>query len=196
MAASGEDRGVWPSLMAAAQAGDRAAYTRLLVEITPFLRALLGRRVRHADMLEDIVQDVLLTVHRVRHTYDPARPLPPWLASIAARRAIDAARRERWSRAAHDVRDRDVRDRDARDQAADASPGRAMEASLEAYQQAAMLHDAIVGLPRRQREALQLVKLDELSLAEGAARSGQSKGALKVNVHRAIRALRRRLREG
>src|SRR5262245_57557210 len=83
----------WSALMAAAQGGDRAAYERLLREILPFLRALAARQHRRPDRIEDVVQEALLTVHRVRHTYDPTRPFAPWLAAIARRRSIDALRR-------------------------------------------------------------------------------------------------------
>src|SRR5712691_824655 len=65
------------TLMAQAQAGEREAYRRLLEDITPFVRALASRRLRDASEVEDAVQDVLLTVHLIRHTYDPARPFAP-----------------------------------------------------------------------------------------------------------------------
>src|SRR5260370_23523410 len=84
----------WSRLMAAAQAGDRAAYERLLRDILPFIRAIVGRQHGTRDRVEDAVQDVLLTLHRVRHTYDPARPFTHWLATLARRRSIDLLRRK------------------------------------------------------------------------------------------------------
>src|SRR6516225_12019951 len=84
----------WSVLMARAQDGDRAAYRRLLEEITPFLRSLAARRHRDLSDAEDAVQDVLLTLHAIRHTYDPARPFAPWLVAIANRRLIDRLRRQ------------------------------------------------------------------------------------------------------
>jgi RNA polymerase sigma-70 factor (ECF subfamily) len=59
----------------------------------------------------------------------------------------------------------------------------------------ATLGHAVVGLPAGQRQALELVKLRELSLADASRLSGKSAGALKVNVHRALKALRARLTE-
>ena len=79
--------------MAAAQNGERTAFERLLREIVPFIRAIVAGRHRTGDRIDDVVQDVLLTIHRVRHTYDPARPFEHWLATIAKRRSIDALRR-------------------------------------------------------------------------------------------------------
>ena len=72
----------------------RAVTTQLLRSVTPFIRSLARRYCRNPDLCEDVVQDVLLTVHRIRHTWDPRRPFSPWLAAIAARRGIDRIRRD------------------------------------------------------------------------------------------------------
>jgi RNA polymerase sigma-70 factor (ECF subfamily) len=64
----------------------------LLREVLPVLRAMVRRACRDAQDVDDIVQDVLLSLHAVRHTYDPARPFVPWLVTIARRRAADAMR--------------------------------------------------------------------------------------------------------
>src|SRR5690242_3960325 len=64
----------WSRLMAAAQDGDQVAYHQLLYQILPFIRAIAARQHRAPDRIEDVVQEVLLTIHRVRHTYDPSRP--------------------------------------------------------------------------------------------------------------------------
>jgi RNA polymerase sigma-70 factor, ECF subfamily len=175
----------WSALMAAAQRGDRTDYERLLREILPFLRALAARQHRAPDRIEDVVQEVLLTVHRVRHTYDPARPFGPWLAAIARRRSIDVLRR----RGRTDATERS--DPQAYETFGDP---RAKE-EMEARERAAGLGHAIARLPRGQREALELVKLRELSLAEASRASGKSVASLKVSIHRAIRALRQ-LMEG
>jgi RNA polymerase sigma factor (sigma-70 family) len=173
----------WRSLMAAAQDGDRAAYERLLRETVPFLRALVAYQHRTPDRAEEVVQEALLTVHRVRHTYDPARPFKPWLAAIARRRSIDALRR-RARTLAHEVSDEA-----AYETFADPGANRAMEVSAATEG----LGEAIASLSPPQREAIELLKLRELSLAEAATASGRSIAALKVNVHRAIKSLRKRL---
>jgi RNA polymerase sigma factor (sigma-70 family) len=179
------DRG-WAALMAAAQNGDRAAYERLLKEILPFLRRLAASQHRSPDRVEDVVQDALLTLHRVRHTYDPARPFGPWLAAIARRRSIDALRRRGRTEAA------EVSDESAYETFADprANDG------LEVRERAGALSRAIAGLPQGQREAVELLKLRQLSLAEASQASGKSVASLKVSVHRAIRALRAQLMGG
>jgi RNA polymerase sigma factor (sigma-70 family) len=172
----------WSGLMAAAQDGDRTAYERLLREILPFLRALASRQHR-ADRAEEVVQEVLLTVHRVRHTYDPARPFRPWLAAIARRRSVDALRRRARTER------HEVFDETAYETFADPGANRPVEVSAATEG----LSEAIAGLSRTQREAIELLKLRELSLREAASLSGRSIAALKVNVHRAIKSLRKRL---
>lgn len=171
---------VWSQLMTAAQAGERAAYERLLRDVTPFIRALVRRHCSNRADVEDIVQDTLLTVHRVRHTYDPSRPFSPWLAAIAARRAIDALRR-RTRIARHERPDSEVYE---------TFVDPAANNDVEVVRSAEEVTDLLQRLPLRQREALESLKLKEMSLAEAAAASGQSAGALKVNAHRALKALR------
>lgn len=174
----------WSELMAAAQDGDSAAYTQLLREIVPFLRALV-RRHAPQGRIEDVVQDVLLTLHRIRHTFDPARPFLPWLAVVANRRVLDARRRDMrlqaWETPSTDLLE------------TFADPGANKHEELTEMR--TWLHHAIDELPAKQRDALKLVKLDELSVQDASVRSGQSVAAVKVNVHRGLLSLRRTLRK-
>lgn len=166
--------------MSAAQAGDGRCYEQLLREITPFVRALVRRHCSNRHDIEEMVQDTLLTVHRVRQTYDPARPFSPWLAAIAARRSIDALRRRiRISRF-------ETPEAGVYETFGDAAANNDMEAVRSTEEVEALLQQ----LPPRQRAALEALKLKEMSLVEAAAVSGQTVGALKVNTHRALKALR------
>src|SRR5258708_38386813 len=81
------------ALMAAAQAGDGAAYQALLRDCISIVQAIARRQGVPADRIDDVVQETLLSVHRARHTYDPQRPFIGWLRAIAQRRAIDVLRR-------------------------------------------------------------------------------------------------------
>ncbi|MFO1185981.1 MAG: sigma factor [Alphaproteobacteria bacterium] len=95
--------GSFESLMVRVQDGDARAYKRLLESVVPLLRSLSLRALRHPHDVEDAVQDILLTLHRVRHTYEPGRPFLPWLIAISRRRIIDRQRqagRERRREAA------------------------------------------------------------------------------------------------
>jgi RNA polymerase sigma factor (sigma-70 family) len=170
----------WSQLMRAAQSGDRAAYERLLREISPLIRALVRRHCSNRADVEEMVQDTLLTLHRVRHTYDPSRPFCPWLAAIAWRRSIDALRRRiRVSRY-------ETPEQGVYETFSDA----AANSDLEGVRSAEEVEDLLRLLPARQREALQSLKLKEMTLAEASVASGQSVAALKVNTHRALKTLR------
>ncbi len=174
----------WSRLMAAAQDGDRGAYDQLLRDILPFVRAIVVQQHRAPDRADDVVQDVLLTIHRVRHTYDPSRSFRNWLATIARRRSIDMLRRK-GRLAAQEVSD---------DRAYETFADPRANKEMQAGDDAAGLAAAIAALPERQREAVTLLKLKEMSLAEASQATGTSIAALKVNVHRAIKALRVRLK--
>jgi RNA polymerase sigma-70 factor (ECF subfamily) len=174
--------GEWEAWMAAAQAGDTRAYDRLLRAILPMLRSVARRRIQDRHEQEDAVQDALLTIHRLRDTYDPARPIRPWLVAIMDRRAIDRLRRH-GRRAGRETPIEEFGETLAGPLANQA----------EERVQAAQLRAAVAELPESQRTALALAKLQGLPLAEASARSGMSIGALKVATHRAVKALRRRL---
>ena len=169
-------------LMARAQAGEREAYRRLLEDITPFIRALAARRLRDASEVEDAVQDVLLTVHVIRHTYDPARPFAPWLVAIANRRIIDRMRRQMR----RNLRQTTLGSNQETFSAPEANLG---DAGVDAV----ALRTAIDRLPPGQRQAIKLLKLGEMSLKEAAIASGMSIAALKVATHRALATLRKAL---
>lgn len=176
----------WSGLMGRAQDGDRQAYRTLLQDVTPYLRALASRCFKDPRDTEDAVQDVLLTIHTVRHTYDPGRPFGPWLVAIANRRIIDRLRRETRTR---------LREVELSPEHETFLPEAANFHSEAAPSDEAALHAAITALPRDQREAISLLKLKEMSLKEAARASGRSVSALKVATHRAIKSLRKRLRQ-
>jgi RNA polymerase sigma-70 factor (ECF subfamily) len=122
---------------------------------------------------------VLLTVHRIRHTYEPGRPVKPWLAAIVTRRSIDALRRHGR------VGAREVHNEPAYETFADPQANKE-----DAGDAATTLARMTSTLSPGQKEAIDLVKLKEMSLAEASAASGQSVASLKVNIHRAIKKLR------
>ncbi|MFC5435535.1 RNA polymerase sigma factor [Rhodanobacter umsongensis] len=173
-------RAAW---MAAAQAGDRRTYEKLLADSVALIRVAARRQGVAQDHIDDVVQETLITVHRVRHTYDPTRSYDAWLTAIANRRAIDALR-SRGRRDSREVRD---------DHALDSHPDQHdASAAAESGQRARRLREAIAELPPGQREAVEQLGLRERSLSEAAELTGRNTGALKVNLHRALKALRDR----
>jgi len=166
--------------MVAAQGGDRQAYHRLLTELLPVLRGMVRARIGDEPAADDVVQEVLVSIHAARHTYRPERPLMPWVRTIARNASIDWARRQ--------------------------ARRRARETHVEAEQLPAQtvahagalsegLVQALDRLPESQRQAVVLLKLEGLSVAEAARRAGVSSGALKLRAHRGYRALRSQLEQ-
>ncbi len=171
--------------MVAAQGGDGAAYQALLRECLPVIQAISRGQGVPADRVGDVTQDVLLTIHRVRHTYDPSRPFTAWLRAITQRRAIDVLRRSSRQGA------RELQAPIAYDAFPD--PSADLVGALEQSGRASRLRAAVATLPAGQREAVEHLALQERSLAEAAALTGKTTGSLKVNLHRALKALRLRL---
>lgn len=177
-----QDDSHWASLMAAAQNGDQNSYAQLLREITPLLRRLArqGWSMGNPTDLEDVVQETLLTVHAIRHTYDPGRPFLPWLLTLLQRRTADAIRRQaRTNRREIAIDMTDV-----------TFTVEATNSTYEALADSATLQKAIAQLPPSQRQAIELLKQKEVSLKEASAATGMSIAALKVATHRALKTLR------
>jgi RNA polymerase sigma-70 factor, ECF subfamily len=166
------------ALMTAGLNGDAAAHRTLLDRLSGQLRAYykgkLGRIGRSATEAEDLVQEALIAVHIQRHTYDPAEPLTPWVYAIARYKLIDHLRRTRATLA--DLPIDDAEEIVAQDDHV---------ATESAYD----LHRLLSQLPDKMRLAIQYVKLEGLSVSEAASRCGMSESAVKVSVHRGLRAL-------
>ena len=171
----------WRCWMAAAQEGDGEAYERLLREILPVLRALVARRLGDPSSVEDVVQNVLLSIHQARHTYRPERRFGPWMRAIARNAVIDAQR-------ARNVRARREIPFEGREWA-----GESPDPVEELGELSADMSRALAELPPAQREAVELLHVQQLSVAEAADRVGISRGALRVRAHRGYKALRQRI---
>jgi RNA polymerase sigma-70 factor (ECF subfamily) len=156
--------------------GDAAAYREFLRQLTAHLRAFLRRRLqRIPDEVEDLVQETLLAIHNQRHTYDPGQPLTAWVHAIAKYKLIDCLRR----RAGRD----DVTE--TLDEELEVFAAVSSEAA-DARRAVAKL---LAALPEKQRLAIVCMKLEGLSVIETAKRTGMSESAVKVYVHRGLKAL-------
>lgn len=173
--------------MRAAQDGNHAAYDRLLKRLAMGLRPIIRHKrpfLQPADV-EDIVQDILLSLHAVRSSYDPDRPFMPWLMAIVRNRMADAARR--YARRA----DNEV---DGGEFPETFSPVETKDLQGDLIDEEAVAL-AIDALPAGQKKAIEMLKVRGLSLREASTASGLSIAALKVAVHRAVHSLRKTIRE-
>ena len=174
-------------LMRAAQDGDAKAYQALLRGCVPVIAAIARQRGLAPDRVDDVVQETLMTIHRARATYDPDLRFLPWLRAIAHRRAIDLLRRHGRA-SGHEVHDPVAYEGHA-DTATDAAE------LVDRGDRRETLHAAVAQLPAAQRQAVEQLVLREQSLDQARAETGRNKVALKVNLHRAIRALRIRMKQ-
>ncbi|MFZ0152478.1 MAG: RNA polymerase sigma factor [Xanthobacteraceae bacterium] len=171
--------------MVAAQAGDRAAYETLLRDCIAFIKQVARGQGIRPDLIDDVVQETLLAVHRARQTYDPNRSFTAWLRTIARRRAIDGLRRVGRTRA------REVYAPLAYENHSD--PSASPDEAVFGIGHTEVLRSAIDKLSARQREAVEHLALQSQSLAQAATATGRSTGSLRVDWHRALKTLHARL---
>jgi RNA polymerase sigma-70 factor (ECF subfamily) len=170
-------------LLADGLAGDACAYHSFLKELSAHLRAFLRKRlVNLPEEVEDLVQELLLAVHNQRHTYDPKQPLTPWVYAIARYKLSDLLRRRSRRDLLNEPFDED--DRVFATSDSEAADARRDLAKLLAH------------LPAGQRLAIIHMRIEGLSVAETARLTGLSPSAIKVGVHRGLRALAAKIRRG
>ena len=163
-------------------AGDASAYRAFLQDLSAHLRAFLRKRLtRLPDEVEDLVQESLLAIHNQRHTYDAGQPLTAWVHAIAKYKLVDLLRR----RAKRDLLNDPLDDDFAIMDDADNSPSEARRD----------LGKLLERLPERQRLPIVHMKLEGLSVVETAKLTGMSESAVKVGVHRGLKALAAMIRE-
>lgn len=168
--------------MTLAQAGDGVAYARLLRELTIYTKAIVRKRLDDPALADDVTQDILLALHKARHTYDSTRAFVPWFHAILRFRLTDQLRKIYAGRKFEEL---DL----------NSAYGETFADPLTKEEVDGTLLHALETLPEKQRLALQKLKLEGLSVKEAAKEAGMSESALKVNAHRAYKAMRSLLSE-
>ena len=167
-------------LMSAAQAGDRVAYGELLSECEIICKRILGHRIPQPEIVEDLVQEVLISVDRAKQTYNPRYPFRPWINAIVQHRLADY-----WRKSMR-ISKMELQDEEQVESAITADNG-------DFSEQGDDIRMALNDLPQKQRRALLLTKQDGFSVKEVALQMEITESAVKVNVHRALRAMREML---
>ncbi len=171
---TGEDR--LRGLFVLGLAGDAKAYQAFLKDMSAHLRAFFKRRLASLpDDIEDLVQETLLALHNQRHTYHSNQPLTAWVHAIARYKLVDLFRARGAREALHEPLEDDLLVFAASD--TDASDARRDLGKL------------LEQLPDKQRLPIQHMKLEGLSVIETAQATGMSESAVKVGVHRGLKAL-------
>lgn len=163
-------------LMVRGLSGDGAAHRQLLILLGERFRVFFRGRMRVGDpsIVEDLVQETLIAIHTRRESYDPSQPLRAWVYAIARYKLIDHFRRTRT--AGRSVPVDEVEELFSSDVADASDPARDVATLL-------------AKLPAKQRLAIQLVKLEELSVREAAARTGMTESDIKISIHRGMKKL-------
>jgi len=161
--------------------GDTSAYHGFLKALSAHLRAYFRRRLfQRPDDIEDLVQETLLAVHNQRHTYQADQPLTAWVHAIARYKLVDLLRARDSREALTDPLDDEL-------EVFAASDTDAAEAKKD-------LDKLLAELPERQRLPIMYMKLEGLSVTETAQRTGMSESAVKVGVHRGLKAIAAKIR--
>ncbi len=162
--------------------GDSSSYGVFLKQCSNHLRAFIRRRLaRYPDDVEDLLQETLLAIHNQRHTYDPGYPLTAWMYAIARYKVIDLLRRN----PGYEV---EITAMDNADELF-------LHTDMAADEARRDLGKLLEQLPDRQRLPIVHVKLEGLSVAEVATRLGMSVSAVKIGIHRGLKALAAQLRD-
>lgn len=158
--------------------GDVTAYASFLALFSGYLRGMLRRRLRaYEDDVEDVLQEVLFALHNGLHTYRKQVPLTAWAAAIVRHKVADFLRARAHREALHDP----IEDEMELFAVSETE-------SVDARRDIDRLLDR---LPERQRAPIEHVRLHGMSIAETAKLTGLSEAAVKVGIHRGIKALSR-----
>lgn len=166
--------------MRLALAGDQRAYTALLQETARVLRLFLAKRLHHTGETEDLLQEILLSIHKARHTYDGKRPYLPWAFAIARFRLLDHLR----AHYADNLRNAVDLSEAENSVAGDVTEYRLIYESIKG---------AIQQLPEKQTTILQLMHQEGYTAREVAKKIGMKESAVKVAAHRAYKILKKNL---
>ncbi|PJZ68178.1 RNA polymerase subunit sigma-70 [Leptospira perolatii] len=171
---------IWDQLaskMKKAQAGDAKEYQLLLHQCAEILRAFLRTRIGSQEDREDLLQEILLGIHKARDSFRPDRPFAPWLFSIARYKTIDYLRKRKYQDRIVSVEVDTI-----------SQPAKTEE---EPWMVMDGLQTWLSVLDERQREVLTLAKLQGYSTREISEQTGLSESNVKVIVHRSIQKIRK-----
>jgi len=166
-------------LMQMSQDGDEKSYRLLLTKIEALLKQYLYHRMSHHEDMDDVIQEILISVHHSRHTYHPSRPFKPWLFAIAKFRLMDYLRKiyrktGKQGQVSIDSYELEIED----------------ESSVtNSEYDTELLHKALDQLPQKQRQIVILMKLEEHTAKEVAKKMNMKESAVKVSAHRAYKRL-------
>lgn len=164
-------------LMGLAQQGDKTAYNQVLQESSRILRGFLISKLNNMEDVEDVLQEILVSVHKSRHTFEKKRAFKPWLFSIARFRLCDFFRK---------IYKKNENEVPITEEMENFNEGDVTEDS-ESYE---LLNEALEKLPQKQQDIIRLMKLEGYTAKEVAKKMGMKESAVKVSAHRSYKLLK------
>ena len=167
-------------MMAQAQNGNQIIYEALLKEVAVVMSGYLRKRIYDHAFVEDVLQEILISLHKAKHTYKPESPFMPWLFAIAEFRLIDFLRK--YTK---------IRNREVTGLEVEHSYDPAVDAKKEDLSE--KMDAALSALTPKQKKVVELLKVQHFSVKEVASQLNMSESAVKVNAHRGYQSLRLKL---
>lgn len=174
---------VWKELAILAQSGDKLAYSNLLKDIYPFIKSRVASGLANVDWIDDVAQDVLISVHKSLESYSPERPFRPWLMAIIQFRKTDFLRKHYKNKT---VKENTYEKIDIFSENVTDSPHAGELKDIEA---------ALEDVPEKQKEIFLRIKVDGYSAQEVADQMDMSVSAVKVSAHRTANKLKKMLKD-
>lgn len=181
MANSSKDTNSLSDLMRLAQEGNKQAYSALFQSVTPMLRSFVSQKINNRADMEDIVQEILISIHKAGHTYDSDRPFKVWMYTIARYRLNDHLRAHYRNEA---LKGRILDESDILYTDNNVTNGMDMDESIS---------NLLESIPEKQRTIVRMMKLEGYTAKETAEKVNMSETAVKVAAHRVYKRLAKKI---
>ncbi|RME62001.1 MAG: sigma-70 family RNA polymerase sigma factor [Candidatus Dadabacteria bacterium] len=168
------------SLMVKVHQGDKNAYNLLLNELLALSRSFVAAQISNVEEREDIVQEILIGIHKAKHTFNPKKPFLPWFYAIARYKIVDYLRKYKRQRKREEVFHQKLKE----------SPLSINDDSIGSFEE---LKDVLNSLTPYQKKVFSLVKIEGMSLKTAAKQLNTSTSAIKVTIHRVYQKIKRAL---
>lgn len=165
-------------LLCSGLAGNQVDYGKFLTSITPILKRMIVTKLASAEV-GDVVQEILISIHKARHTYDGERPIMPWIAAIASFRITDHLRKH-YSQMRHQTVDISELENILADVTEDGSANESIDELLQS-------------VPEKDKNILKLMHVEGYTAKEVGLKLGMNESAVKVAAHRAVKKIRAKL---
>lgn len=165
-------------LMDATFDGDQRAYQTLLQKVLPLARAYVQKRINNSSQVEDVAQEILISLHQARATFEKGQPFKPWFYAICRYRTLDHLRKI-YRHAEHETALE-------LDTIADTSAEDVTE-SIHGHE---LISKALAKLNKKQQRIVVLMKVEGYSASEVAHKMDMNVSAVKVSAHRAYKKMR------